>query len=256
LRSSRLTILYVLARTAVDTLRISIATIVDARRGRLSREDGDARLRWWSNRLLDHAGVRRTTHNPGSIALEPGRPNIVMCNHSSLYDIPLTFVSLGGCIRMLTKRELFAIPLWGRGMEEAEFIAIDRSDHDRALDDLERAKEKMSSGICLWVAPEGTRSKDGSIGDFKKGGFMLALQTGALVIPVGIRGAHRVLPAGTFSLELGHEIEVHIGAPIDAADYTVETRGELMAAVRTAIIGLAGMDDETVEPATASATAR
>jgi 1-acyl-sn-glycerol-3-phosphate acyltransferase len=244
LRAGKLTVLYVLARTVIDTLRITIATIVDTRSGRYRREFGDARLRWWSTRLLDHAGITRRVENPHNVSIEPGRPMIVMCNHSSLYDIPLTFVALEGSIRMLTKRELFKIPLWGAGMRVAEFIAIDRSDHDRALRDLELAREKMSTGICLWIAPEGTRSSDGSLGEFKKGGFMLALQTGALIVPVGIRGAHAVLPAGTFSLEQGHDIEVHIGLPIDASEYTIDTRGELVERVRVEIARLAQLNTD------------
>jgi len=239
-RASKLTVLYVLARTVIDTLRISVATIVDVRRGRYRREVGDARLRWWSNRLLDYAGIKRKVSNPHGVAIESGRPMIVMCNHASLYDIPLTFVALEGSIRMLTKRELFDIPVWGKGMQVAEFIAIDRKNHERAMRDLALAREKMSTGICLWVAPEGTRSQDGSLGEFKKGGFMVALQTAALIIPVGIRGAHAALPKGTFSLERGHEVEVRIGEPIDAADYTVETRDRLMSRVRAAIVELAG----------------
>ena len=244
MRAGKLTVIYVLARTAIDTLRITIATIVDVRSGRYRREFVDARLRWWSTRLLNPAGITRTVENPHDVSIEPGRPMIVMCNHSSLYDIPLTFVALEGGIRMLTKRELFKIPLWGAGMQAAEFIAIDRSNHDRALRDLELAREKMSTGICLWVAPEGTRSSDGSLGEFKKGGFMLALQTGALIVPVGIRGAHAVLPAGTFSLEQGHDIEVHIGRPIDASEYTIETREQLVDRVRGEIVRLAQLDTD------------
>ncbi len=268
MRAGKPTVLYVLARTVIDTLRITLATIVDVRLGRFRREQGDARLRWWSGRLLDHARIQRTVHNPDGVSIPSGRPVMLMCNHGSLYDIPLTFVSLKGSIRMLTKRELFSVPLWGRGMRVAEFIAIDRSDHERALRDLDRAREKMTSGICLWVAPEGTRSKDGSIGVFKKGGFMLALQTGALIIPIGIRGAHQVLPAGTFSLEQGREVQVHIGTPIDARDYTVDTREELITAVRAAIVALADiaeppdppdspdLADLSAQAAKASATAR
>lgn len=238
MRASKATVLYVLARTALDTLRITVGTLVDARLGRHRRESADQRLQWWSKRLLGYAGIRYTVENPHRISIEPGRPMIVMCNHTSLYDIPLTFVSLDGSIRMLTKRELFSVPVWGRGMRAAEFIAINRKDHEQALRDLELAREKMSTGICLWVAPEGTRSEDGRLGEFKKGGFMLALQTGALIVPVGIRGAHAALPAGSFSLERGHDVGVHIGKPIDAEEYTSASRDELMARVRAAIAEL------------------
>jgi 1-acyl-sn-glycerol-3-phosphate acyltransferase len=240
-RTGKLTVLYVLARTAIDTLRITVGTLVDVRLGRHRRESADLRLQWWSKRLLDYAGIRHTVENPHGISIEPGRPMIVMCNHASLYDIPLTFVSLKGSIRMLTKRELFSVPLWGRGMRAAEFIAIDRKDHERALRDLELAREKMSTGLCLWVAPEGTRSQDGSLREFKKGGFMLALQTGALIVPIGIRGSHAALSTGWFSLERGHDVAVHIGKPIDAQEYSSDSRDELMARVRAAIAELSAV---------------
>ena len=241
MRVGRLTVLWVLVRTAVDTLRITVATLYSVRKGTHRREDADRRLRWWANRLLDYAGVRRTVFNPHAIAIEPGRPMIVMCNHASLYDIPLTFVAFAGSIRMLTKQELFNIPIWGKGMEAAEFIAIDRSDHERALHNLELAKQKMSTGICLWVAPEGTRSQDGTLGAFKKGAFMLALQTGALIVPIGIRGAHAVLPTGTFSFEKGRDVEIHVGRVIDAGEYSIDTREQLMRRVRAEIIELADL---------------
>jgi 1-acyl-sn-glycerol-3-phosphate acyltransferase len=72
-----------------------------------------------------------------------------MSNHRSHYDIPLIFLSLPGSIRMLTKKELFNIPIWGRGLRAAEFLSIDRRDHAQAMKDMEYAKERMQSGIVL-----------------------------------------------------------------------------------------------------------
>ncbi len=142
---------------------------------------------------------------------------------------------------MLTKKELFRVPIWGRGLTAGEFISIDRHNRRQAFRDLEEARKKMESGIILWVAPEGTRSRDGSLGAFKKGGFMLALQTGATIVPVGIRGAHDVLPARSLALRLGQEAEVHVGEPIDASVYSIEQRDHLMAAVEAQIRRLAAL---------------
>jgi 1-acyl-sn-glycerol-3-phosphate acyltransferase len=172
--------------------------------------------------------------------IKPGRPHIIMANHRSYYDIPLSFISLPGSIRMLTKKELFKVPIWGKGMKAAEFISIDRNDLDQALKDLEEARKIMQSGIVLWVAPEGTRSRTGKLGDFKKGGFMLALQTGAIIIPVGIKGSETILPPDTFDFVLGCKIEVNIGEPIDTSLYNIEQKDVLMQNVRNAIEGLAG----------------
>jgi 1-acyl-sn-glycerol-3-phosphate acyltransferase len=168
-----------------------------------------------------------------------------MSNHSSLYDIPLIFAALPGSIRMLTKSELFRVPIWGRGLAAGEFVSIDRSDLDRAIHDLAAARDKMIDGIVLWVAPEGTRSRDGTIGSFKKGGFMVALETGAMIVPIGIRGARDVLPARTLAFELGRTAEVHVGEPIDAAAYRGDRR-RLMADVDRRIRALAAVP--AVEP--------
>jgi 1-acyl-sn-glycerol-3-phosphate acyltransferase len=94
-------------------------------------------------------------------------------------------------LRMIAKKELFRIPLWGRGLKTAEFISIDRSDHEKSMESMEAAKEKMKSGIMIYVAPEGTRSRDGKLGEFKKGGFLLAIQTESIIIPIGLRGTEK-----------------------------------------------------------------
>jgi 1-acyl-sn-glycerol-3-phosphate acyltransferase len=233
----------ILLRSVTATLRITVATLVDAYRDRYSREASDRRLRWWSRRLLDLVEAKVRVVGDASAAKPAGRPLVIMSNHSSLYDIPLIFMTLPGSIRMLTKKELFRVPLWGRGMEMGEFVSIDRSNHGQAIRDLEQAKAKMTSGISLWVAPEGTRSRDGTLGDFKKGGFVLAIQTGALILPVGIRGSHDILPPKTFfEADLGCTAEVHVGEPIDAGSYAMERREELVARVRARIAELAAVE--------------
>ena len=233
----------IILRSAAVTLAISVPTVIEVYRGTYRREVGDARLYWWSKRLLDYIRLRCRVVNPGGVEIPRGRPVILMSNHSSLYDIPLVFQALAGkiSIRMLTKKELFRVPIWGRGLKAGEFVSIDRSDHAQAMRDLAAAREKMTSGIVLWVAPEGTRSLDGSLGGFKKGAFMLALETGATIIPIGVRGARDVLPAKTSRFVLDREAEVRIGRPIDAATYTVEERRALMAEVEGQIRELADL---------------
>ena len=167
-----------------------------------------------------------------------------MSNHSSLYDIPLMFVTLPGSIRMLTKKELFRIPVWGKGMKDGEFISIDRDNRRQAFRDLEEAKKKLESGVTLWVAPEGTRSRTGKIGPFKKGGFMLAMKTGATIVPVGIRGSFEVLPAKTSCFELGRKAEIHIGTPIETRNLSKRDMDRLITEVESRIRLLAGQADE------------
>ncbi len=231
----------IVLRSVAVTLAISIPTVVEVYRGRYRREIGDQRLRWWSERLLGYVKLRCRVVNPDRVEIPHGRPVILMSNHSSLYDIPLVFQALPGSIRMLTKKELFRVPIWGRGLKAGEFVSIDRKDHTQALKDLAAAREKMASGIVLWVAPEGTRSRDGRLGGFKKGAFMLALETGATIVPIGIRGARDVLPAKTSRFVLGREAEVRIGKPIEASAFTLEERRGLMAEVERQIRALADL---------------
>jgi 1-acyl-sn-glycerol-3-phosphate acyltransferase len=223
------------------TLRITVIVLYwTGIKGGYPRKDGDGLLTWWSNGLIKAARIKKTVFDPFNVRIEPGKRYIIMSNHRSLYDIPLTILSLPGSIRMLTKKELFRIPLWGRGMAAGEFISINRHNIEQAKKDLKAAGEKMEDGIVLWVAPEGTRSRTGRLGSFKKGGFILAIETGAQIIPVGIRGSEKVLPAKTWDLYLDQQVDIHIGNPIDASAYTLENKDELIAAVRRELSALCG----------------
>lgn len=203
----------------------------------------DQALRDWSQDLLRILQVSCTVHNPQQVAIQPGQNTIIMSNHTSLFDIPLLFTAFpANSIRMLAKKELFRIPLFGRAMKISGFPAVDRKDTRQALRDLEVVKQQMEQGIIPWIAPEGTRSRDGSLGGFKKGGFMLALQTGATIIPVGIRGAAGIIPPDTFQLHSGQQVSVHIQAPIHATDYSVETRQAFIDAVRASIATAMGAE--------------
>jgi len=163
-----------------------------------------------------------------------------MCNHASLYDIPICLTTLPGSIRMLVKKELMAIPIWGRAMRACGFISIDRDNSTQALADLKSAKKAMEDGTVLWIAPEGTRSKDGRLLALKKGGFRLALDTGAIIIPVGIVGAHHILPAGSLDINIGQQVNVHIGRPVDSSDYDTRTRGKLLKVIECQIRQMIG----------------
>lgn len=232
--------LSIMAVSVASTLGISLLVFYLRLSRTYERQYADSVLRWWSSLLLRTVGASCDVRNPHGVTITPGRPHIIMSNHRSHYDIPIIFFSLPGSIRMLTKKELFRIPVWGRAMLAAEFISIDRHNREQAFQDLDEAKRKMESGIVLWVAPEGTRSRTGKLRDFKKGGFMVALQTGAVIIPVGISGSEKILKPDTFQFHLGEKVRVNIGEPIDASRYTVEEKDRLMDDVRSAIAGLIG----------------
>lgn len=235
----------IIFKTLALTLWISLEVIYKVHRRSETRQACDRRLRWWSTRLLNNLRLSYAVHNPRQVHFQPGKPYIIMSNHSSLCDIPLIFATMPGSIRMLTKKELFDVPIWGLGMKRAEFLSIDRNNRRQAIQDLKEAQKKMESGIILWVAPEGTRSTTGKLGPFKKGGFVLAVRTGATIIPVGIRGAFNVLPPKTLDFRLGEHAQVHIGEPIDASQFSNKTLAQLMGQVEQSIRRLAGLKRET-----------
>ena len=227
--------------TVYATLRITFIVIYRVNfKGGYPREFGDKWLNWWAGRLVDAVRIHYTVNDPHGVTVEPGRRYIIMSNHRSHYDIPLMVLTMPGSVRMLTKAELFKVPIWGRGLKHGEFISIDRSDIEQAKKDLDAAREKMESGVVLWIAPEGTRSRTGTLGPFKKGGLIMAIESGATIIPVGIQGTEKVLKPKTTRFYLDQDVTISVGEPIEASRYTLEQRDELLEEVRAAISTLCG----------------
>jgi len=194
--------------------RITAPSLVDVARGRLERESIDERARWFGRRVVELLDIDLVAS--GAEHVPPGRAYVYMSNHQSHLDIPVLYATLPSpTIRMLAKQELFRIPLWGRGLAAAEFIEVDRSNHTRAVRSIERAAELIRDGVSIWIAPEGTRSRDGRIGKLKKGGFHLAHDTHTPIVPVAIRGTIEILPRGGKAMHTGKRVEVTIGAPIE-----------------------------------------
>ncbi len=212
----------------VDSLRVVGAmarvtgpSLVELARGALDREHVDERARWFGRRVVELLGV--DLHASGAEHVPPGRAYVYMSNHQSHLDIPMLYATLPSpTIRMLGKKELFAIPLWGRALCAAEFIEVDRSNHVRAVQSIDRAKQLIRDGVSIYLAPEGTRSRDGKLNKLKKGGFHLARDTGTPIVPVAIRGTIDILPRGTRVMRTGKRVDVTIGAPIEVEGRSVD----------------------------------
>ncbi len=239
--------LYIMLSVAQACLQTAIVALQKVYfKGGYPRWFGDAYLKWWALKCLNAVRMDFTVNGVHKVTLEPGRSYIIMSNHRSHFDIPLMMLAMPGSIRMLTKKELFRTPIWGRGLTVGEFISIDRHDFEQAKRDLAKAREKMESGIVLWIAPEGTRSRTGRLGPFKKGGFIMAIEAGATIIPVGIQGTENVLKPETLDFYLEQKVEVNVGPPIEASRYTVDERDKLIEEVRSAIAELCGEAEEEV----------
>lgn len=233
--------LRIMATTAYATICISLGAVyhVHIRRDYV-RSYGDRIFHWYAQKIIDVTKVNYTVNDPYNLEIKPGGRYVIMVNHCSLFDIPLSVLAMPNSLRMLTKKELFRIPIWGQGLKAGEFVSIDRSDLQQAIRDLAEARRVMESGIVLWVAPEGTRSRDGRLGPFKKGGFVMAIESGATIIPVGIQGSEKILQPKTFDFYLDQDVTINIGAPIEASRYTLDEKEGLMEEVRQSILGLCG----------------
>jgi len=222
-----------LLHAANVTLRISVPTIWEGARGKLTPERCDERLAWWSKELVARAEIElRVT---GREHVEPGATFVVMSNHQSHYDIPVLYQTLPLRLRMVAKAELFKIPIWAQAMRAAGFVELDRSNRERAIESLDRAKGALAAGTSIWIAPEGTRSRDGSLGPFKLGGFHLAVGAGARILPVTISGTRQTLPAKGSHVTRGATVHVTVHAPIRPADFGSEANESLVDAVRARI---------------------
>jgi 1-acyl-sn-glycerol-3-phosphate acyltransferase len=180
----------------------------------------------WVSRV--HVSVK------GMSNIEPDKSYVYMANHQSNFDIPVLLGYLPVQFRWLAKAELFKIPLFGRAMLGAGYVKIDRFNRKSAFESLEEAAKRMKNGVSVMIFPEGTRSKDGSIRQFKKGGFVMAVKSGVPIVPVVLRGTWPIMAKGSLRINRG-DVEMEIGEPIDTSGFSLETKEELMDRVREVI---------------------
>lgn len=201
--------------------------------------------RIWSRLLLVTAGVPLTVKIHGR--LDPAQPYVFMANHLSTVDIWALFVAIPNNIRFIAKKQLGRIPLFGWAMAVGRFIFIDRQNPLAARRSIDLASQRIRRGSSVAIFPEGTRSRDGHLGPFKKGGIHLALTAGVPIVPVGIRGAHDVMPRGSLVLRRGPVI-IEIGEPIPTAGLAPADRDAILERVRGEIARMSGqkMRDEAV----------
>lgn len=225
----------VFSHAIVETAKISVPAVWRSHRGTLTDAFCDEKLRSWSQRLLDR--VELDLRVTGLERLLPGEQSyVVMSNHQSLYDIPTLFVALPLSLRMAAKAELFSVPIWGRAMTVAGFVKIDRKDPESARAALAEAGATMQRrGISLAISPEGTRSSDGVVRRFKRGGFEFARATGLPILPVAIDGTRHILPKGADRVRLGQVVNVSVLEPLVSPNF--EDFEALRESVRVRIAG-------------------
>lgn len=188
--------------------------------------------RLWARSILAVSSIKVTVKGLSNI--DPAASYIYMSNHQSNYDIPVLQGYLPIQFRWLAKAELFKIPIFGRGMRGAGYISIDRSNRRAAFKSLKEAAKIIKSGVSVLIFPEGTRSLDGDIRPFKKGGFVLAVDSGVPIVPVIIHGTRAIMPKGGILIKPGNVI-LEIQKPISTLNYARKTKEDLMEKVRNTI---------------------
>ena len=186
---------------------------------------------WITNAGVRAAGIKIEIN--GYENVPTGRSCIFMCNHVSNLDPPVVLPLLPGRSSVLLKKELMGIPILGRAMRMGKFVPVSRGHRrDAAQASVEAAADALRSGLHILVYPEGTRSPDGRLSNFKKGPFFLAKETQAPIIPIALSGTQKMMRKGSYAITPGLA-KVQLLPAVEPSDYA--TREELMVAVRSAI---------------------
>lgn len=190
--------------------------------------------RFWALILITAAGVRLKIHHRDRI--DPGQSYIIISNHQSHFDSLALVRTLGIPYRWVAKTELQRIPLFGHALRALGTVFIDRTDRESAISSIHRGVSQLPAGVSLIFFPEGTRSSDGTINSFKKGGFITALETKWPILPVTVNGSRAILPKGSLVFQSG-TIEIVVGDPIESGDCKPDEIDFLMEKTRSAIVG-------------------
>lgn len=189
-------------------------------------------MRWWALIISFLMGLKFSISGIENIS--PGQSYIITPNHQGNADILALLTNLPVRFHWVIKRELLRIPVFGWALAGTGAISIDRSNKETAVSSLNQAKKKLSNGWSVLIYPEGTRTPDGNLLPFKKGPFMMAVQTGLPILPVTSNGAFKILPKKTVAFRPGL-ITLTIGEPIITKGLTVDDVPWLMEQTRNTI---------------------
>jgi 1-acyl-sn-glycerol-3-phosphate acyltransferase len=164
----------------------------------------------------------------------PAEVCLFVANHTSSADAPAVVGAIPRRISIILKESLFKWPIVGQAFRSARFIPVDRKSHESAMASVEKATEALRSGQSFLIYPEGTRSPDGRLQNFKKGAVVMAINAGVPIVPMACSGAHRVMEKRSLVMRPG-EILVEFLQPIDTSKFTMEERDTLNQQVHDAL---------------------
>ncbi len=216
--------------------------------------------RSWSLSMLWAASTRVEVYGLEHVLRD--RPQVFMSNHESNLDTFVLLLSLPASIRFVAKMELSRIPLFAQAMKAAGHVFIDRGERAAAMKSMRAAGRRMEAeNLSLGLYPEGTRSRTGALGEFRRGTFVLAIETQEPIIPVAIQGSRNILTPGSPRIR-GGLVSLRVGPQIQTAGLTAEDREPLLLEVRAAVERLldqggagdraASLDRDPPSPATMS----
>ncbi len=175
---------------------------------------------------LDSSGIER---------IDKRMPYVFMANHLSLIDGPLLFMLIPQFLRVLLKKEAFKIPIIGLAMKQVGFVPVDRKGLKGGKKSIDRATRMIKEkGFSFLIFPEGTRSRDGKLQPFKRGGFFLAVNSQVPIFPVSIRGSYELLPKGSLFAKKG-TVGVMFHQPVSVQGFDQDNLSQLMGKVRSVI---------------------
>jgi len=167
----------------------------------------------------------------GREKLGDARNTVVMPNHVSHLDAPVLFEALGIDFKAVAKKEIFKIPFLGHVLRFAGFIEVDRKDRTQARQALDRAAASLRDGNCFLIFPEGTRTRTGELGPFKRGAFVAAIEAGSRVVPAVLQGVGELMPRGRLRMRPG-TVRLRLLDPVSAQSYSYDDRERLAEDVR------------------------
>ncbi len=180
-------------------------------------------------------GIRITVSGKENLA--PGKQYLLMLNHVNILDAFVFYSAFPGWARGIEEESHFDWPVYGWVIRRMGQVPVSRKSGIKAMESLKRAAAliRRQREFSFMVLPEGTRTRDGRLGRFKKGGFLLALETGLDILPLVQKGAFRVNRRGSLFIRPGR-VEFVIEKPVATAGYTRENIGELMDKVRSVFL--------------------
>jgi len=226
------------------TIPLALATLaVAAVRSNAHAIDHITRL--WARLIVSAAGIDLRAE--GTETIDRKQRYIIIANHYSYFDIPCIFAAIPQPIRFMAKISLFKIPIFGWAIGRAGFIPIDRKNRRTAVKSFELAVQRIRKGNTVVVFPEEGRSRERTMRQFQRGGFLLALRSGLPILPVAIVGTYDVFSAHAKRVTPG-PVTVKVGTPIPTEGLTVREKDRLLTESREQILAMLNLPPAASAP--------